>query len=365
MRIRARDCVANHERVFFSHRKVVRSQKLKTRCDTIAKSHLPCMEKSPFQMKFQKLCICFALGFVSAMAAWAQSGESSQEQSSERAPVVAVIDGVEYTAADVERIRSTLPNPFKQQTASMTNREFLENSYRQLLGLVKLAEKEGLPDKEPYRSQLEYYRMQALAGFYTQNMTRNLNVPNQENLNYYAEHKDEYEEVKVSAIYVEFSPNPAQAPSGDGKKSLSEEEAKAKVEKLIAELRAGADFAGLARNHSDDRASAEKGGDLGFFKRSASLPPALKQVIFDLAEGQISEPVKVGNRYHVLTVTDRRTPAFSEVAAEITAKVRAAKFAEKLAEAREAVSIEYKDEAFLDKTPSGGRPLRFGGQKED
>lgn len=67
--------------------------------------------------------------------------------------------------------------------------------------------------------------------------------------------------------------------------------------------KAGADFAELAREHSDDRPSARAGGDIGYFGRGA-FEPAVEQTIFSLKIGEVSRPLKLSYGYHIIKLDD-------------------------------------------------------------
>src|ERR1700687_3121903 len=81
---------------------------------------------------------------------------------------------------------------------------------------------------------------------------------------YYNENKSRFEQVKLKVIYIPFSPKSASAPA-DGKKHLTEDEAKAKAEQLVKEIKGGADFVKLVNENSEDASSKAKGGDFGSF----------------------------------------------------------------------------------------------------
>ena len=95
--------------------------------------------------------------------------------------------------------------------------------------------------------------------------------------------------------------------------------AKAKAEGLLKQIKAGADFAELARKNSDDPGSAAKGGDLGFFEKG-QMVPAFENAAFALKPGQVSGVVESPFGYHIIKLTDRRpprTPPLSEVSGDI------------------------------------------------
>lgn len=86
-----------------------------------------------------------------------------------------------------------------------------------------------------------------------------------------------------------------------------EDENQAALEKardLLDQLRSGADFAELAREHSDDPGSASQGGDLGTIEPGAMVEP-FQEALFALeAEGALSEPVRTRFGYHIIKLTE-------------------------------------------------------------
>jgi len=85
----------------------------------------------------------------------------------------------------------------------------------------------------------------------------------------------------------------------------------AEANALLAQLRAGADFATLAQQYSKDNVTSAGGGDLGWFPRGGLFDAALEQAAFELQPGQISKtPVQSdlgGGQmvYHILQVIER------------------------------------------------------------
>ncbi len=102
------------------------------------------------------------------------------------------------------------------------------------------------------------------------------------------------EEVRARHILIKVNPEVVGA----------DQAAREKVEKLRAEIEAGADFAELAKQHSEGP-SAPNGGDLGFFTRGQMVPP-FEQTAFALASGEVSDAVKTRFGYHIIRVEERR-----------------------------------------------------------
>jgi peptidyl-prolyl cis-trans isomerase SurA len=79
------------------------------------------------------------------------------------------------------------------------------------------------------------------------------------------------------------------------------------ADSLLLLLQAGADFAELAREYSNDPGSAESGGDLGWFRRGV-MTPEFEQVAFAQRPGVVSEPIETPFGFHLIQV-QRTQPA--------------------------------------------------------
>ena len=94
---------------------------------------------------------------------------------------------------------------------------------------------------------------------------------------------------------------------------------KKQAEDLLAKIKAGGNFEALAKQHSQDEASAAKGGDLDFFNKGAMVPE-FDKVAFELAPGQMSDLVKSSYGYHIIKVTDKRA-ASQRTLAEVRSQI--------------------------------------------
>ena len=100
--------------------------------------------------------------------------------------------------------------------------------------------------------------------------------------------------------------------------AATKQKARAKIDGLLKQVKAGGDFAKLAQANSDD-GSASQGGDLDYFRRGAMVP-AFDKVAFELKPGQVSDVVQTQFGYHIIKVTDRkagRTVPFEEAQGKI------------------------------------------------
>jgi peptidyl-prolyl cis-trans isomerase C len=84
------------------------------------------------------------------------------------------------------------------------------------------------------------------------------------------------------------------------------EKAKEKAEKVLADLKAGADFAKTAKELSADPGSAARGGDLGFFEEGRMVPE-FDQALKDLKKpGDMSALVRTQFGWHIIKLEGRR-----------------------------------------------------------
>ena len=116
---------------------------------------------------------------------------------------------------------------------------------------------------------------------------------------FYDENKDDFnmpEQVKASHILIKVAPT-----------ATPEEKtaAKAKIDGLLKQAKAGGDFAALAKENSDDPGSKIKGGDLGFFDRS-TMVKEFADAAFATKVGQLSKVVETQYGYHIIKVTDHK-----------------------------------------------------------
>ncbi len=74
---------------------------------------------------------------------------------------------------------------------------------------------------------------------------------------------------------------------------------------LLERLRAGEDFAAVAKEASEDPGSAELGGDLGFVEKDM-MDPVFEAALFQLGEGELSEPVQSAFGFHIIQLTELR-----------------------------------------------------------
>ena len=143
----------------------------------------------------------------------------------------------------------------------------------------------------------------------TQAIRDRITVSPQDIQNSYEDNEQQYstpEQVRASHILLKT----------DGK---NEADVKKLAEDLAAKAKAGANFADLAKKHSQDESNAGKGGDLDFFGRG-QMVPEFDQVAFSLEPGQVSDAFKTSFGYHVVKLAEKR-PATKRSLEEVRTQI--------------------------------------------
>lgn len=81
--------------------------------------------------------------------------------------------------------------------------------------------------------------------------------------------------------------------------------ARAKIEMLQERLSQGEAFSGLASEYSDDQASRDRGGQLGFVRRG-ELVPEFEETAFSLEPGQLSDIIETAFGFHIITLIEKQ-----------------------------------------------------------
>jgi len=91
------------------------------------------------------------------------------------------------------------------------------------------------------------------------------------------------------------------------------EAAQKKAQDLLAKIRAGESFEELAKTHSDDKVSAENGGNLDWFGEGIMLEP-FEKALSTLEVNEVSEPVRTQFGFHIIQLLDIKPKATKEFA---------------------------------------------------
>lgn len=137
----------------------------------------------------------------------------------------------------------------------------------------------------------------------------------------------------------------------DDEKKEAEEKALDEAKKVIEKLNNGEDFDKLAKKYSDDKATANKGGDLGSFSYEDMVEEFSKACASLEVNEYSKEPVKSSFGYHIILKTKQEDkPKLKKVKSEIKEKIREQKmqengslYYETLIEVREKNGLTWND----------------------
>ena len=239
-------------------------------------------------MRFTIFFVCVGL--------WAQNTNVAPDT------VVLKVHDKQYTRAEFEEILKLQKADPKQVAARLAE----NNSVGRAFELAGEARRRGL-DKDPtLQAKLATYEAGLLNQALLQSIVAEVHKDESLSRQRYASHQHIAEERQIRQILIRHTKSKPIA----GK--LTPEQALAKIEDLRKKLAAGADFASLAKLHSDDETSRNEGGDMKL-QRKPSLVPEFGALAFKLKKGELSEVVKTSYGYHLMRVEQIVPPTFEAV----------------------------------------------------
>jgi peptidyl-prolyl cis-trans isomerase D len=141
--------------------------------------------------------------------------------------------------------------------------------------------------------------------------------------------------------------------STDGKSDAEKKTLKAKAEDILKQAKSGTDFAELAKKNSDDKANAEKGGDLDWVVKG-QMVPEFEAAAFALKPKEVGGVVTTQFGYHIVQVLDKepaRVKPFDEVKDGLAADLRKQTLADKMG------TLGDQIHAALEKNPAGAQEI--------
>jgi len=305
-------------------------------------------------MKIVSLCV-FAL--TTWCAAWPQSliptASIFPEISDDK--VLAIFDdGVRFTMGQFRGL-FTVMNSQMQQTALQNRKDWIQQ-YALFRKLALMAEQDKLDQVSPTREALAFNRMLLLSQVKLNANMNSTAVEGAEIVKAYDAGREQFKQVKVKTIYISFLS--AALAKATSEKGLTEEQAKEKAEKLVAQIRSGADFVQLVKTNSDDVTSRDKEGDFATLRRSDNIPDAIRSAVFVLKPGEIADPVRQPNGFYIFKATEVSYRPLAEVRDEIYNDLKMQHHREWLEKTRLETKVQIVDEGFFNS--STGAPVNAG-----
>jgi peptidyl-prolyl cis-trans isomerase D len=134
----------------------------------------------------------------------------------------------------------------------------------------------------------------------------------------------------------------------------------ARANEVLGKVKAGEDFAALAKEYSEDPGTKDNGGDVGWIHRDGQMVPTFEQATFALQPGEVSELIRTEYGFHVIKVHEREhalVQLFDDVKEQIRTEISQQKQEEqRLQKMDQAVNVARKFGTDLE---SAGRELGF------
>jgi parvulin-like peptidyl-prolyl isomerase len=249
--------------------------------------------------------------------------------------VIAVVGTDEITIEDISRALER--QPFKQrklyQSSPQKMSEFLDIYINQKV-LYTEAARRGIDKREDVVEKTENFKKQLMGQTLGQEILKELKVSDGEIDDYYRQHKNDYEQIGISEIFIKTDPV----------NGITKEAALAEAGEVAERAKAGEDWEELALRFSDDEASRKKGGKTGHIQRG-KFGPGIDDKLFSMKKGEITGPLEVDGGYFIIKIEEG---AASLPEGQVRRKIESQLINEKLIEyvygLREELGVEvYRD----------------------
>ena len=238
------------------------------------------------------------------------------------------------------------PEQRKQIDANLT--KAVEQIYMQQQ-LAEAAQKLNLEQKSPWKDQIELNRRGILARAYVAHLSDDAaKDPSEDPQKYYDAHKAEFENAKLSGIFVGFNP-PGTPPTMPAPTREPKKPAHEKANDVEQKARGRWRF--RCTSPLRIRASnASKGGDLGIVPINdpqVQIPAEIKAAVAKLQPGQVSEPVHIPGAFLIVKLDSREITPFDKAKADIEQKLQTERSNNVVKKETEKYALTVEDPAFF------------------
>jgi peptidyl-prolyl cis-trans isomerase C len=266
--------------------------------------------------------------------------------------VVLQIGDKSFTAAEFEKIMTALPPQFRATLPQLGKKGFAEQ-FANLYGLSLEGEKRKLDQTDEFQRMMEFDRHVLLAQLAMNAVAAESGPVGDEEVSYYYQtHSQDFEQFKVTGIYIPFSTrssSPTDFPQTiSAKPEYTEQEAQRKALEMRARVQSGQNMASLAKLVSQ-HPTAAKGGDFGYLGHDQKVLDAkIANAIFALQPHQVSAPLKDKSGYYVFRVEEKRVQPLEEVEPVIQTSLSIQKMNRRLEAVRDGYTVTLNPNYFSD-----------------
>jgi len=204
---------------------------------------------------------------------------------------VASVDGRKVSTAEFDAYLKLK----RIDTKDEKRRQALLEQYMQREALAAAIEKTDLPNKPQIQAEVNEFRKEVLISRYFDRFLKE-QLSDEAVGKYYQVHAEEFTEKQVHAAHILIRTHAMITP--EQRRAML-----AKAKEVREQIRNGQSFAEMAAQHSQDKATAAKGGDMGWIKAEA-MGKQFTDAAFKLQGGEVSQPVETPFGYHLITVLE-------------------------------------------------------------
>jgi hypothetical protein len=295
--------------------------------------------------------LVFLVSIAWVRSAWPQTpaAQPAIEKSAAGERVVISVGDEKITAAEIENFIQALPPSYQVFYGGPGKHLLPEYVVRMKILLVE-AVKEKLADQPQVARAIQIARESILADAARKHIEEGISVSDQELRELYQKDKTLSEEVRVRHILIPTEAAPLK--SGDpGHPALPEPEARKKLQDIRKRILAGADFAQMAKQYSEDTATAASGGDMGVIQRDRVVPPIVNAAN-SLEPGQVSDIILTPYGVEIIKVEGKRTRPFEEVKPRLESELRQSKAKDAIAHLAEQYKVVIDQGFFSSQQPA-------------
>jgi peptidyl-prolyl cis-trans isomerase C len=287
------------------------------------------------------------VALFAASAIWAQAPSAMPPDT-----VVARIGGKPITAGELMMFLQANP-PEAQKNFLQNGQAFIER-LALVQKLADMAVKDKLDQQPEVKQAIDLFRMNTLANAEVSAAQDAIPIAAADQKKFYEANHDRYTQAKVKMLYISFRSDAGASADPKAKKYLTEEQAKVKIEKLLADIRGGADFVKLVKENSDDTDSVARNGDFETpIRRTDKWPDDIKKVIFALKPGQVSDPLRTTSGYYLFRLEELGLQPYDQVSSEIFMEIRQGRFNAWLEKTRKSLDIKIENPDFFKAATAG------------
>lgn len=221
--------------------------------------------------------------------------------------VLSVVNGVNVTQGMLDSTLAQLPANVRDQVIARGQMAQVQD--QMIVGelLYQEAIKGKLHEKPEVKQAIALAERNALANALLEDVVKTRTTDEAVKA-WYDEHLVQFARPQVKARHVLITVKPDASPADKAA-------AKAAAEAILAEIKAGGDFAKIATEKSQDPGSGKEGGELGWFEKNRMVPE-FAEAAFAAEKGALLGPIATKYGFHVIEVEDKRESIPVEEAAE-------------------------------------------------